>query len=81
MKRPESSTARSGESSSRGKVYIVGAGPGAADLLTIRAVRILRKADVVLYDRLAGADVLQFDKRAHDQRGKAGQARSQIEGW
>ena len=33
-----------------GKVYIVGAGPGAADLLTLRAATVLRAAQVVLHD-------------------------------
>ncbi|NWG54498.1 MAG: uroporphyrinogen-III C-methyltransferase [Hydrogenophilaceae bacterium] len=40
-----------------GKVLLVGAGPGAADLLTVRAVRAIASANVVLYDALVDADV------------------------
>jgi len=47
-----------------GKVYLVGCGPGAADLLTLRAVKILRKADVVLYDRLIDPKVLIYANKA-----------------
>jgi len=43
---------------SRGKVYIVGAGPGDAELLTIRAAKVLREADLVLHDDLVSRDVL-----------------------
>ncbi|MGB0715746.1 MAG: uroporphyrinogen-III C-methyltransferase [Phycisphaerae bacterium] len=45
-----------------GIVYLVGAGPGAPDLMTVRARRILESADVILYDRLIDDHVLRFTK-------------------
>ena len=45
-----------------GKVYLIGAGPGAADLVTIRAVEALRKADVVVHDRLVNQELLSYTR-------------------
>ena len=47
-----------------GTVYLVGAGPGAADLLTVRAVRILAKADIVFHDALVEPEVLGLAPQA-----------------
>ncbi len=43
-----------------GKLYLIGAGPGDPELLTLKAVRVLRQCDVVLYDRLVSQEVLSF---------------------
>ena len=46
------------------KVYLVGGGPGAADLLTLRAARLLAEADVVFFDALISEDILALAPRA-----------------
>ncbi len=48
---------------SLGKVYLVGAGPGAADLITLRGAEVLKNADVVFHDALVHPDLLALAER------------------
>ena len=50
-------------SDQNGSISLVGAGPGARDLLTLRAVQRLQEADVIFYDRLVGEDALELARR------------------
>ena len=50
-----------------GICYLVGAGPGAADLLTLRAQRLLGEADVIVHDRLVTPEVLDMARRDADR--------------
>lgn len=54
----------SAETAPVGRVYLIGAGPGAADLITVRGARLLALADVVLYDALVTEDMLAYCTRA-----------------
>ena len=55
---------------SYGKVWLVGAGPGAEDLITMRAVRVLAQADIVYYDDLLDGSLLSYCPGEHVYVGK-----------
>jgi len=51
----------------KGKVYIVGAGPGDPDLITVKAAKAIKKADVIVYDFLANSKLLKLAKKGSEK--------------
>jgi len=68
-------------SEQRGKVYLVGAGPGAPDLITIRGADLIRVADTIVYDYLASAEIVQMAPATAERiyAGKMGNGAQQFE--
>lgn len=60
-------SAHVGDAAGQGVVWLIGAGPGAEDLLTLRAQRLLQQADVIVHDQLVPAAVVEMGRRDAEQ--------------
>lgn len=60
-------SAHAADRSEQGVVWLIGAGPGAEDLLTLRAQRLLQQADVIVHDQLVPAAVVEMGRRDAEQ--------------
>ncbi|MEQ9636039.1 MAG: siroheme synthase CysG [Devosia marina] len=60
-------SAHAADGSGQGIVWLIGAGPGAEDLLTLRAQRLLQQADVIVHDQLVPAPVVEMGRRDAEQ--------------
>lgn len=60
-------SAHAADRSGQGVVWLIGAGPGADDLLTLRAQRLLQQADVIVHDQLVPAAVVEMGRRDAEQ--------------
>src|SRR5262245_47989209 len=63
MREEQAKTGSTNEATQPGRVFLVGAGPGDPELLTIKAVRAIAAADVIVYDHLVNPEILSHSKR------------------
>ena len=64
MKPVQCTAPTAANSAKKGTVYLIGAGPGAADLLTLRAARLIEQAQIVFHDALVSEEILAMAPQA-----------------